>query len=759
MLKNDKKMIEKMNYIGLDFDNIPEDIRKTKTLDFRITKFYYEKQYRQYKFIPVKDIQILLTPTNRLDSLEEKYKKSSPLNEYLDNKREKNVLKHTRFLKMLKETKISDIEKVEEEQKMLNKMLPFKVKFEGNYLWQIYYSESTDKYFMLVPIEDADYSTFFYLLKRQIKEIPNDKIFVPISNTQYSRKYFNKQEFEDIENYIWFFTKDWPLIYEVYNKKEEMKIQIVGETTIYEKIKTKYKIVLKSKQEASEFYKLIKALFILQTEVPHYFNFNTRINKNASIKFYLEDKNITFENLADIIKEKYDLGKEKIKETEQKITKYSEMLQKLKEISAMQEMEYLNKEKQITTFLECKKSFFGKFKYYFKYGKNNKGSKENKQKVKDNNSILDDEQNKKAIIKKGNKKYTLEELIEEYKELEKIEIQKKNLLMDINALKLKNKNTKKKIENASNFIQDIDNHKKSIFEFWKYANKDEVSAVSEGEKEEENVIKKIEKTFDYTEDIEKFGKNLDIMQRKVLSKEETDSIYIATTEILKILNNLKYGNLQSQELEDSLKKLKIEAKKEKALSEEEFDIFGSIIEDKTKIKQIKNKQHRELPKDKFNILGINKNTRIIQYRAELEKIIKNVYEAILKITIQENISIYKATGEEIIDASNINMFNINPEIEIKEAVKNENKRINFYKINIPKGTNGIGITNNILYDNQNKTLPIGMDLSSNIIVDISKLHLKLIKRTVLKKLCFKNEKDDFIKPEIKNIIVFEYEVL
>ena len=34
------------------------------------------------------------------------------------------------------------------------------------------------------------------------------------------------------------------------------------------------------------------------------------------------------------------------------------------------------KEKQISTFLECKKTFFGKFKYYFKYSK-----KKNKTKI------------------------------------------------------------------------------------------------------------------------------------------------------------------------------------------------------------------------------------------------------------------------------------------------------------------------------------------------------------------------------------------
>ncbi len=49
-----------------------------------------------------------------------------------------------------------------------------------------------------------------------------------------------------MENYLWMFTKDWPLIYEVYDKNEELSIQIIGETNVYGKIKTPYKIELKT---------------------------------------------------------------------------------------------------------------------------------------------------------------------------------------------------------------------------------------------------------------------------------------------------------------------------------------------------------------------------------------------------------------------------------------------------------------------------------------------------------------------------------
>ena len=89
---------EKLDYLGLDLDNIPNEIKNYKPLEFRIPKFYEEKQYKQYRYIPVKNIQILLSPTNRLDDIEEKYKKARPLEEYLDNKKEENILKYTTFL-------------------------------------------------------------------------------------------------------------------------------------------------------------------------------------------------------------------------------------------------------------------------------------------------------------------------------------------------------------------------------------------------------------------------------------------------------------------------------------------------------------------------------------------------------------------------------------------------------------------------------------------------------------------------------------
>lgn len=759
---------DKLEYLGLDLDKIPQNLKKFEPLEYRVTRTYDEKQYRQYRYIDIKDIQILLSPTNRLTDLNEKYKKARPLYEYLDNKNEENIIKHTKFLEMLRNMDIDEIEKVEKEQSKLGKEIPFKVKFHGNYLWQIYYSENTNRYFMIVPTEDTDYSTFFYLLKRQIENKRVGKIFVPISNVKYSNQYLKKSEFEDIENYLWLFTKDWPLIYEVYNKKDELSIQIIGETNVYEKIKTTYKIQLNSETEASEFYKLLKALFILQTEIPKYYNFETNIDSNGRLEFYLDGQKIEYKHMVEFIREQYKIGLKKRKELKSKIRAYNKRIKKMQELAASQEIEYLAKEKQISTFLECKKTFFGKVKYYFKYSKKSNKSIKNQdveeEILETENQPIEDIQTpeppkrekKKIPIKKI---YTLEELITSYKELEELENEMKNLLMDINALKLKTKNLAKKIENASKYIEEIDSHKKSIFEFWKYSNKDEMEVLPEGEQEEVNVIKKIEKTFNYEEDLEEFGKKLDRIQRKNLDRGDTDSVYIATTNLIDVLNKVKTNNILPEEIEKALKDLRLEEKELKSLDDEEYDIFGNIIEDSTKIKKINNKKHRELPKDKFNILEITRNTKQIGFKLILQSVVQNIAKTLEKGVIPESLPVYKAVNDKLLNNKEINVFNINPEKEMQEAVEGYGNNINLYKLHIKEGTKGIGFTNIIFYDNQNKTLPVGMDLSTKMIVDTSKLHLKLLDKRSFNVGCFDDSDDDFSEFSVKNVTAFDYEMV
>ena len=220
-MNTNENIIDKFKYIGLDLNKVPDFIKNFEPLDYRPTKYNDNNVYKVYKYVYIKDIQILFTPTNRMSDIIEKYSKAVPLYEYLITESEENIERHTKFLSMLSNMDIDKVEEIEKEQNILNDKTPFRVKYPKDYLWQIYYSEYTDKYFMLVPTEDLDYSAFFYILKQQLKskKTSEEKIFVPISYTDYGREFLNRLQISDIKNYLWLFTKEWPLVYEVYDKE------------------------------------------------------------------------------------------------------------------------------------------------------------------------------------------------------------------------------------------------------------------------------------------------------------------------------------------------------------------------------------------------------------------------------------------------------------------------------------------------------------------------------------------------------------
>ena len=750
----DSNIEKKLDYLGLDLNYIPKELKEYSDTNFRTIKDYEEKKYKQYKYVNISDIEILISSTTRADSIKEKYENAIPLCFYLDNSNEENIVYHTKFLEMLSKLDIAQIEKIEKEQKRLQKEIPFKIKYEGNYLWQIYYDEIANKYFMIVSLGDSDYSAFFYMLKKKIESKYGEKVFVPISLVDYSGIILKKQEIKDLENYLWLFTKDYPLIYEVENKDEEISLEIVGETQIFEKIKTLYKVSLKNKKEAIRFYKLIKALFILQTELPHYFEFKTRLNKSGSLDFYFEDNQIEYENISSFITEQYAKSVDLKNQYSSEIEELSVKLKMLKNESKDLEKEYAQKEKQITLFLECKKSFFGKVKYFFKLGKVSPPLKTRARTILDEK--LEYKPQSKEHFQKENKKYTIHDLEQSFKELEKLEEDAKKIVMDINALKLKNKNLKKKIQNATNYIEEINKHKKSIFEFWRYSNKDAVDRLEEGEEEELNVTK-IEKIFDFEEEFEKFGIEVDKNQRSKFTDGELEGSFIATTSILDMLNGLYKKTIENKEIAEKLKELKEEKEsnyRKQNVEAEEFNIFGKTSQEEGKERTIGNKVHRESPRDKYEILEINKETKGIEFKKNLEKVLKNIKKALLKNELKVDTYVYKATAEKL-KLNELETVSLNSEAEL-ESFLNKNTDLNrfyLYKIKLPKSTNYIGFSNVIFYDNKNMTLPVGMNLSSKILVDFSKLRKSKTDVKIFNKLQFEDEKNDFSKIVIKSIKV------
>ena len=753
-----KEVIEnKLEYLGLNLE-------KPNKMDFKIVSSYEDNKYKQYRYININDIKIILSPTNRLDDLSKKLKYAKDIETYLDYKNERNIEEHAKFLEMLSNVSEESIEEIEEEQKALNKNIPFNVKFTGNYLWQIYYFENIDEYVMIVPTEETDNSTFFYILKEKIRNRPNAQVYVPIRNVDYSNKFIKKTTFEEMENFMWVFTKDWASIYEVYDKTGKMEINILGETYVYPQIKSIYKIILTSKEETIKFYKLMKALYILQTELPNHYKFTTKINSEGGIDIYLKERKLEYKIIGRWISHEYVTVKKRTKEAKKLIKTMNEKLDELKEISAMQEIEYINKEKQISTYLECRKTIIGKFKYFFKYSKkeskiNIKNNKSKKPEIEINsmktnsslNTTLNQDTGPIAIdVKKES--HSLDELLEVYEKYIVLETELKNIMLDINSIKLKNKNTKKKIENATNFINEIDKHKRSIFEFWKYSNKDEVSVLPEGEIEETLITKNIRKIFDYNEDFEKFGMEMDRIQRKVLTKRELDNLFVATTTELEVVNDIRLNRIAPKDLDVKLKTIKKDYMN--SLKSEGEDIFGSKINSKDTISKIGNKRHREIPKNIYSILDIGKNATKTGYKLALEQVIDDITKSLNKIKLQEDVCGYIACLGKEFDKKEFNVLNLNLEEEAVDIFKAETDNNKLYKITLKKGIGAIAFTNSIFFDNQNKTLPIGQDISNKIIADLSKEKLELVKEEKVRIVSVQQD-----TTLIKTINVLEYEII
>ncbi len=780
--ETENEMENKLKYIGLNLNRIPAFLKEHESLNFRPSKSYDDTIYKVYRYVNIKDIEILITPSDRLTDLKEKYKLASPIMEYLDKKNELNVEKHATFLNLVNTINEKRIEEIAKEQEELNEQIPYEVKYPNNYIWQIYYSDYAKKYFMLATTKEQDNNALFYLLKEQLANTRSRKgkfIFVPVSHLEYSGVFLTKSEISDIENYLWYFTKEWPNVYEIFDKEGNLCIKIVGVTRIYDKIKTTYNISLDSKEQALEFYKLLKAMFILATGAKEEFKFVTKINSEGKLEFWHKDHLIRYDNLSEYIRLEYLDKIEKLKKEVKDQAELERKLNKFKIVIEELTQDYLLRQKQIATFLECKKTFFGKVKYFFKKKKDDKDIKSLKeQKVlgrKDENKPKKEEKKDETLkeLYVLKQQYTIEDLINICTKLEEVVKKNTNLTLDIKAIETKKDILSKKIDNADLYIKEIDKHKKSIFEFWKFTSKDEVQTLNEAEEKEEIEKSKMKKYFDYEDDLEDLGKIVDELQRRKLSKNETDAIFALkqVPNSFKEINNENETDVEVfvEKEEAEVKKQRKKTKKKKSnidtdlenlkkeyeedidvINSKDFDIFGGLIDDKTKIKSINNVKHREIEKDKYKVLNINLDTDIKVYTENLESYLALIKEALNKIKSPYDMSIYCINDQKTI--SGINIFNMNPKDALKEELDGRKSKLTLCKINIKENTPMVFYSNIMFYENFNKTLPVGMNLSSEVVVDVNKLKLDFVKEETF----YINHKVNEFEFETKEIHIYEY---
>lgn len=766
-------LTQKLNYLGLDLENVPEFLYDFKPLNFNLSRLNNDKDHKVFRFVPISKIDILITPCLRSDPVREKYSKAFPLGSYLANENSQEGLeRYTTFLKMLNEFSISDVESVSNMQKEMRNKEPFRVRYNKEHLWHIYYSEATDRYFMMVCTKESTFAEFFYLLKKKIEigkdsKKEDEKIFIPINYVNYSEKYLNRDELVDIENYLWLFTKNWPIIYEVYNKENEMSIQIIGETFVYENIKSTYKIKLSSEEEAVKFFKTLKALFVMQSEIKDYFSFSTKINSKNGLEIYHGNVKMDYENLADFIKSQYSIAKVEIEEQNQACKKLTKELEEIRKQTSEYELSYLQTQKEIGAYLECKKTFSGRMKYFFKSNKIKKKIKKEMEREEDISQIIENEPIDNTVdlkpietYMKDRDFYTIEDLVVIYSMLSKGKNEYQNLVQDIKAMKLKQENFRRKLKNARDYLDEVDKHKKSFFDFWKFTKKDEILCLEEGDEEKSVSQEQIRRVFDLEIDFENLGVKMDKLQRKKLSKEETDSIFVINSSLNQVINSLKKGKMDETKIKSSFKNLKEEFNKNRSyIDEENFDIFGNILDDNRKPKYIGSRSHRENEKNKYKIMNINRNIDEFDFTEKLQSVINYANGAMPKIQSSFDMPLYKLVQiTEKIDENAFFVMNIDMENEFKIYEDKGEGALNLIKVNFKEGMPLLYYTNIILYDNTNQTLPEGMDLSTQVLIDTARFDFKLVGQTKFRTNNYFRESDNLILPKSKDILVYEYDV-
>ena len=148
-------LIDKLEIIKLNLDKIPNIFEIKQKVKYRPLKEYNASEYKVYHFVDIKNIEIYLTKTTRLDSVEKKYKLAEPLINYFMPENEELLENYLTFLKMIKQLDVEKLKDIELEQKEYQNKIPYEIKYKENYKWDIYYSEVEDKYFMMFPTEET----------------------------------------------------------------------------------------------------------------------------------------------------------------------------------------------------------------------------------------------------------------------------------------------------------------------------------------------------------------------------------------------------------------------------------------------------------------------------------------------------------------------------------------------------------------------------------------------------------------------------
>ena len=176
-----------------------------------------------------------------------------------------------------------------------------------------------------------------------------------------------------------------------------------------------------------------------------------------------------------------------------------------------------------------------------------------------------------------------------------------------------------------------------------------------------------------------------------------------------------------------------------------------MSEDRTKTKMLNNQKHREVEKDKYHILHVTLDTDLSLYIDNLRNYLNLIKEAFHKIKAPYFMPAY-LTSEKEISLSQLQLLHLDQEKAIYEHL--DQKEIYLYKFNIKENMPILFYSNIVFYDNFNQTLPNGMNVSDEVLINLDEYHLTQKKQEEFF-MCY--EPNEY-EHEIVKVHVKEYEI-
>ena len=158
-------------------------------------------------------------------------------------------------------------------------------------------------------------------------------------------------------------------------------------------------------------------------------------------------------------------------------------------------------------------------------------------------------------------------------------------------------------------------------------------------------------------------------------------------------------------------------------------------------------------------MNINKDIDVFDFTETIQSTLSYLEGAIPKITSKYDIALYKVEPiAKNLEEENFEIFNVDVENELEEFDGEENVAYNLICLNYKENLPILYYTNAAFFDNTNKTLPIGMNLSTKVLIDNKRLEFLLVNKTKFRTNSYFKNSEENGRIKSKDIFVYEYDV-